>query len=206
LLPPARGPALAVIGAIAIAIAAAGFTISPAGVAIGFPVALALGVIGYAIAGGLQAVGRTGIKPGRWGWRCAAVGAVSVPAVVGVAVLTGSVALAFGLVLIAGLVGIWLWRRRPAAARGAPTAPAVPVEPAGPLDSLSDAQLCMEWRRSFLYLSTSTGSRQLDRVCEQRRRILDELERRDAQGFKRWINSGARAAGDPAPYLTRWRQ
>ena len=31
--------------------------------------------------------------------------------------------------------------------------------------------------------------------------ILDELERRDADGFRRWLAAGARPGGDPARYL-----
>ena len=31
--------------------------------------------------------------------------------------------------------------------------------------------------------------------------ILDELERRDAHGFRRWLAAGARPGGDPARYL-----
>jgi len=41
-------------------------------------------------------------------------------------------------------------------------------------------------------------------VCSSSWRCyLDELERRDPAGFRRWINDGARAAGDPARYITR---
>jgi hypothetical protein len=43
---------------------------------------------------------------------------------------------------------------------------------------------------------------QLDRVGEQRRAYLDEMARRDPEGFHRWLDSGARAAGDPSRYLT----
>ena len=31
--------------------------------------------------------------------------------------------------------------------------------------------------------------------------ILEELERRDADGFRRWLAAGARPGGDPARYL-----
>jgi hypothetical protein len=65
------------------------------------------------------------------------------------------------------------------------------------------ADLVQAWRHSFLLLATArTDPIRLAQICEQRRAYLDELARRDPAGFRRWMNSGARAAGDPSRYLT----
>lgn len=44
---------------------------------------------------------------------------------------------------------------------------------------------------------------ELDRVSELRRRQLDEMERRDPVGFRRWVGSGTWVTGDSAPFLRR---
>jgi hypothetical protein len=66
--------------------------------------------------------------------------------------------------------------------------------------SLTDEELCRGWRHSFLLLATADGATRR-RVVQLRRRYLDELERRNPAGFARWLDSGARAAGDPSRYL-----
>jgi hypothetical protein len=38
-----------------------------------------------------------------------------------------------------------------------------------------------------------------------RQRFLDEFERRNSSGLAAWLASGARAAGNPLPYLTESR-
>ncbi len=39
-------------------------------------------------------------------------------------------------------------------------------------------------------------------LIETRCALLDELTHRDPEGFTRWLDSGARAASDPARFLT----
>ena len=75
--------------------------------------------------------------------------------------------------------------------------PAVPEE----LPALDDDELCLAWRRSFQMLNAagSPGERLL--LVEQRQRYLDELERRSPDGLTNWLTSGARAPGNPLPYL-----
>ena len=89
------------------------------------------------------------------------------------------------------------------AGRGvAPTARAATAnEPAIPVAGLSDEQLCWAWRRSFAQLQRTTDSEDLARLAIQRQNYLDELERRYPARFAAWISSGARASGDPHPYI-----
>jgi hypothetical protein len=73
----------------------------------------------------------------------------------------------------------------------------------GHLERRAMADLIHAWRYSFLLLATARADPiRLAQIGEQRRAYLDELARRDPAGFRRWIDSGARAAGDPTRYLT----
>lgn len=65
----------------------------------------------------------------------------------------------------------------------------------------SDEQLCWAWRVSYGQLAHAPGHK-LDRLALQRRRYLDELERRNPTGFAAWLGSGARAPSNPARYIT----
>jgi hypothetical protein len=71
------------------------------------------------------------------------------------------------------------------------------------LGSLSTAELATAWRRSYAELARVRTPSQLTALAERRRRLLDELERRDADGVATWLRSGARAASDPSRYLRR---
>jgi hypothetical protein len=82
-------------------------------------------------------------------------------------------------------------------------APAYPAIGGGTLTDLSTDQLCRAWRQSWLVLLDSgLDPTQRARMVETRRRYLDELERRDPTGFSRWLDSGARAGGDPLKFIT----
>lgn len=71
--------------------------------------------------------------------------------------------------------------------------------------SLTDAQLCLAWRASFTALQRSTGLAHRGRLVAARQGYLDELERRDPSGFRRWLAAGARPGSDPTKYLTTAR-
>ena len=68
-------------------------------------------------------------------------------------------------------------------------------------DGLTDADLCMAWRSSYVALDRAVGPSEKLRAVEVREVILDELGRRDASGLEAWFRSGARAAGWPDRYL-----
>ena len=79
----------------------------------------------------------------------------------------------------------------------------VTVELSLPLapESLDDDALCWAWRRSYVVLQhTHTAATRLH-VVEVRQSYLDELERRNAMGLSAWLESGARAAGNPSRFL-----
>jgi hypothetical protein len=82
----------------------------------------------------------------------------------------------------------------------APTHPAIAEDT---IAGMSTHQLCRAWRQSWLMLlDTGLDPTQWIRVAETRRRYLDELERRDPTGFSRWLDSGARAGGNPSKFIT----
>jgi hypothetical protein len=80
-------------------------------------------------------------------------------------------------------------------------APTAEPEAAADLGMLDDAQLCLEWRRSFVRLEAVRGAAARLAVVQQRQRYLDELQRRHGSAFHAWLESGARASGNPLPYL-----
>ena len=69
------------------------------------------------------------------------------------------------------------------------------------LCELSDEEICLAWRRSFTRLQGSATAEQRAAMADVRRAYLDELERRSPEAFAAWIESGARAAGDPARFF-----
>lgn len=85
----------------------------------------------------------------------------------------------------------------PAAGRRGPPVP--PTEPV-PVN-LSTHQLCLAWQRTYFALVDLPVGPGRNEVAALRGRLLDEMERRDPQGFTRWLDTGARASSDPGRYL-----
>jgi hypothetical protein len=75
------------------------------------------------------------------------------------------------------------------------------VEPARELDALDDEALCWAWRRSFRLLEAARSAAERLSLVEERQRYLDELNRRSPEGLAAWLASGARASGNPLPYV-----
>jgi hypothetical protein len=69
------------------------------------------------------------------------------------------------------------------------------------LRQLTDLELCTEWRRSFNALEATAHVSLHFEVVRLRQLYLDEIERRHPEGLRRWLASGARAAGNPMPFL-----
>ncbi|MEJ1105866.1 MULTISPECIES: hypothetical protein [unclassified Kribbella] len=102
--------------------------------------------------------------------------------------------------------------RKPRAERKAakhPTPEPPPPEPVVPkmpeplnLTDLSDEDLCLAWRRSFTELQSCTTDEQRLAVVAARNAYLDELERRAPDAFGQWLDSGPRAAGNPAKFFS----
>jgi hypothetical protein len=70
------------------------------------------------------------------------------------------------------------------------------------LPALDDASLCLAWRRSFVLLSQRPSVVKQMLLVEQRQAYLDEIERRSPHGLAAWLDSGARASGNPFRYLS----
>lgn len=67
--------------------------------------------------------------------------------------------------------------------------------------SLTTAQLCVAWQRSYFVLLSLPVDGARGEVVAFRGRLLDEIESRDPDGFTRWLDTGARASSDPGRYL-----
>lgn len=74
------------------------------------------------------------------------------------------------------------------------------------LNELPTEALCRAWRRSYSRLQQATALPVREQLVLERERMLDELQRRDQEGFARWLDSGARAGGDPSRYLASDRR
>ncbi|MGW7680485.1 hypothetical protein ACWGID_07075 [Kribbella sp. NPDC054772] len=70
------------------------------------------------------------------------------------------------------------------------------------VSELSDAELCLAWRRSFTQLQRALAPDRRQAMVDVRRAYLDELERRHPDSFVTWLASNPRAAGDPARFFT----
>ncbi len=135
---------------------------------------------------------------------------VGIYVAVGMIVLVGA---ALGALLLAAAMAVVAHRvlrgRWAASAPEAPPAHALPGEHRRPLPVLlpddaatsTTSQLCRAWRVSYLVLENTHDPVRLAEVAALRRAYLDELDRRDPDGFRRWLEDGARAAGDPARYI-----
>ena len=75
-------------------------------------------------------------------------------------------------------------------------------QPSLGVEALTDEELCQGWRASYKVLQHQPSAGQRQRPWRSGRRF-DELERRNPRGFAAWLASGARAPGNPLPYLTR---
>lgn len=73
------------------------------------------------------------------------------------------------------------------------------------LHALSDDELCRQWRFSFTALADASTPELRAEVVRARQLYLDEIERRHPRELQAWLASGARAAGNPMPFLGRSR-
>jgi hypothetical protein len=127
--------------------------------------------------------------------------------------LVGPLAAAGAVVLLAGsspplvwwLRRTWRGRSAPAPTDRAPVreAPPAPTPLVGPEDvaSMTTAAIGASWRRTARELPHTREPRRRAQLAELRRLYLDELERRDHDGFRSWLNAGPRAAHDPSGYI-----
>jgi len=153
-------------------------------------------------------------------WKAAAGTVVGLLLVSGLVVLAGGVVatLVTGLAL-AGALGLWLLRgrHRPGAAAGhrpvagrprpaaAPPAPLSSVRGSGsergllPVSVLPTPVLGREWLHSTAALAGRLEPRVRQLIVRRREEALDELERRDPDGFARWLAAGP--STDPSRFV-----
>jgi len=81
-----------------------------------------------------------------------------------------------------------------------------PVLPIGtwmtqPTTTMDGPALCLAWRRTSTVLGRERSSSVVEALVQRRQELLDEMERRNGDGFRAWLASGARASGDPSRYI-----
>jgi hypothetical protein len=68
--------------------------------------------------------------------------------------------------------------------------------------SLSNAELCHAWRASHRAMLMSHNPAVRSRIAAARGRYLDEFQRRDPDGFERWMSADAAGSVDPERFLS----
>ena len=182
------------------------------GVSIGVPGVVSV-VLAAVVAGCLGAgVAREGAGPHS---RQASVDLAWRTAVVTVAVLlvlSGCTVLAGGAVtaLLAGcalavVLARWALRSRRQRSGAAPVATVLPMAPAADgawVRTLTVPALGREWVRTSAALARTQAPVARQALVLRRQQALDELERRDPEGFARWLAAGATVDSDPAEYVS----
>ena len=180
------GAGLAVVG---------GLALRPPGL-----VAVGLGaLVAACLAAGVARESRPGkqaIVDAAWKAGAATVGVLLVLS--GTAVLGGAV---LTLLVAGGATGtwtvVWLVRSSPRASASA-TAMRQPAVPLPPVSSLSTEALGREWVRTTTALSGPLDAPTREAIVGRRQQTLDELERRDPDGFARWLSGLPLAGSDPS--------
>lgn len=207
---------LVLCAALAMVGASVAFVVSSAALAVVFPAFAVVGsILAHAVVseyGARRASNRTRLLA-----TGALVGGTTAGAFVGFAVILGAGVFLLGLLVLVssphavGAYGRWLGSApKPSADQLDALARAfayaspeyVPIQPLSGPRLLTDEQLCQGWRASYPALQERSSAIEMMRAVEERRRFLDEFERRNASGLAAWLASGARAAGNPLPYLT----
>ena len=70
-----------------------------------------------------------------------------------------------------------------------------------PIWTVSTPALGKEWLSSTLVLAGRLAPAARESLVSRREEVLDELERRDPDGFARWLATGSTTGSDPAAYV-----
>jgi hypothetical protein len=70
-----------------------------------------------------------------------------------------------------------------------------------PPTTMDGPALCLAWRKTSTMLRRELALPVVETLVRRRQDLLDEMERRNGAGFRAWLASGARAAGDPSRYI-----
>jgi hypothetical protein len=136
-------------------------------------------------------------------WR-AGVATVAVLLILsGTAVLGGAV---LTLLVAGAAAAVWIVLVAVRSSRAA-SRPAAPGQrstfPLPPVSSLSTGDLGREWVRTTTALAGLLDARTRAAIVVRRQQTLDELERRDPDGFARWLAGLPLAGSDPSGDLRR---
>ncbi len=130
-------------------------------------------------------------------------------ALTGISVLMGPAGWPVIVAALLSTATVWLWRRvhhrmtqEPPSTGDSASAEEVPSYPRAVSEAMSTPELCLAWRRSYRALTDAPGGQTHADIVIMRRAMLDELERRDPTGFRRWLEDGARASSDPGRYMS----
>ncbi|MEU5261963.1 hypothetical protein [Amycolatopsis sp. NPDC021455] len=141
--------------------------------------------------------GRTRIPPSRAGVVTAVAAFLAGVAGAEILVWSGFV-VGSGVLAVLAAVGWWAGRR--GLGRGSRDGQAVSVRTTVP--GAATDELCLVWRRSDEELRrTPDDDPERGKLVAVRQLLLDELERRDPAGFRRWLDDGAMTGADPLPFL-----
>jgi hypothetical protein len=132
-------------------------------------------------------------------WKAGAATVAVLLVLSGTAVLGGAV---LTLVVAGGAAGtwtvVWLVRSSPRTSLSAVTGTGRPAVPLPPVSALSTEALGQEWVRTTTALSGPLDARTREAIVLRREQTLDELERRDPDGFARWLSGRPLAGSDPS--------
>ena len=181
------GAGLAVVG---------GLALRPAGlVAVGLAA-----VVSACLAAGVARESRPGqqaVVDAAWKAGAATVAVLLVLS--GTAVLGGAV---LTLMVAAAAAGtstvVWLVRSSPRTPASTVAGDRQPAAPLPPVSSLPTEALGQEWVRTTTALSGPLDARTREAIVVRRQQTLDELERRDPDGFARWLSGLPLAGSDPS--------
>ena len=142
-------------------------------------------------------------RPGRQAvadaaWKAAAATVAVLLVLSGTAVLGGA---ALTLLVAGGAAGTWTVVQLVRGSRsGSPSVAAVarPTVVLPPVSSLSTEALGREWVRTTTALAGPLDAGTREAIVVRRQQTLDELERRDPDGFARWLAGLPLAGSDPS--------
>lgn len=132
-------------------------------------------------------------------WKAGAATVAVLLVLSGTAVLGGAV---LTLVVAGGAAGtwtvVWLVRSSPRTSLSVVAGTGRPAVPLPPVSALSTEALGQEWVRTTTALSGPLDARTREAIVLRREQTLDELERRDPDGFARWLSGLPLAGSDPS--------
>ncbi|MCZ2810628.1 hypothetical protein O2W15_04205 [Modestobacter sp. VKM Ac-2979] len=202
-------PVLLTRAAVGLFVLVGGALAAVGGVSLGLP-----GLVAVALAAGVAACLGAGIARDAAvrdprqaavdaAWRSAVVTVAVLLVLSGCAVLAGgamTVLLAATGVLV--LLVRWAVRRVRADRRAAPAVVLPLAADDGWVRALSVPALGREWVRTSAALAETREPVARQELVRRRQEALDELERRDPEGFARWLSTGATVDSDPAEYVS----